>query len=389
MLLFDEITRDDMTPCGYAQSAFEYLNVSGRPEAQRVRDALEDWLRRYPENERHELCGRLRSDDIHHLAAFFELLLHELLLRLGCDVEVHPTVHAAGQEHLDFRANAPGGDSFYMEAVLVAGQSARDAAARSRMNDFLCALNQLRSPDFFIGIEIAGAPDKPLPASNIRAELAEHLQGLNPDEIMLRALGEGFDALPQWSYECHGCRITFFPIPKAPEQRGEVGDRIIALEIGEMHVVGSSEYVKEGIKRKGGRRSDFDLPYVIAVNVLGDSADRDDVMEVLFGEEQWEYRMTDSGLQGVRMTRAPSGAFRNQSGPRRTHVSAVLLTNGVTPWTFPTAGVRLYHHPRAQKRYESVLTCLPQAVPRDNVLEFVGGQSFSEVFSMAPLWPEI
>jgi hypothetical protein len=89
--VFDNIERHGLGPRPYEQPDFIYLNKSARPGVEAIRAAFENWFLRYPNEDRAELRARLRSEDNYqHRSAFFELFLHEMLLRLGCNVQVHP-----------------------------------------------------------------------------------------------------------------------------------------------------------------------------------------------------------------------------------------------------------------------------------------------------------
>lgn len=83
-MLFDqdiERTRSDGRQ--HDEGDFDYLNVSGRPEAAAVRELLESWLANYPSAHRTELIQRLRHSDQQFASASFELLLYTVLARLG------------------------------------------------------------------------------------------------------------------------------------------------------------------------------------------------------------------------------------------------------------------------------------------------------------------
>src|SRR5919202_5698397 len=84
MRLFDTISHHDEGPPQFAEPEFICLNRSAKPDVSHIRELLEAWLSRYPTSVQTDLCGRFRSpDDTLHRSAFFELFLHELLLRLG------------------------------------------------------------------------------------------------------------------------------------------------------------------------------------------------------------------------------------------------------------------------------------------------------------------
>jgi hypothetical protein len=184
MKLFDDIVRDFAGPALFAEPGFTYLNRSARLSLDRVRAVLEDWFEHYPAPHQADLRGRFRSGkDRQHCSAFFELLLHELLLRRGCCVEVHPQTGKDAPKRPDFLVESPDGELFYLEAVLATAESAEAAAARSRMNDVYDALNRLHSPDFFIGMNVHGAPEAPVPAKQIRAFLKAKMDELDADAV--------------------------------------------------------------------------------------------------------------------------------------------------------------------------------------------------------------
>src|SRR5437016_4610962 len=91
MILFDDFVREYLGPARHAEPFYTFLNRSARPATAAVRQLLESWFANYPHEEQPDLRGRFRStNNRKHKAAFFELFLHELLLRLRCQIEIHP-----------------------------------------------------------------------------------------------------------------------------------------------------------------------------------------------------------------------------------------------------------------------------------------------------------
>jgi hypothetical protein len=130
---------------------------SARQDVSRIREVLDAWFSHYPDSEQKDLRGRFRSpDDTPHRSAFFELFLHELLLLLGCRVETHPDLRNTTTRNPDFLVDSPSGGRFYMEAVVVTGESAEETKARARMHVVYDALNRMDSPYFDFGMEIHG-----------------------------------------------------------------------------------------------------------------------------------------------------------------------------------------------------------------------------------------
>ena len=84
MTIFDDITRRDTAPLLQHETAFAYLNRSGRSEAARVRQLIDTWLETYPSDDHDALVARLRSPiDDHHRSAFFELFVYKLIMANG------------------------------------------------------------------------------------------------------------------------------------------------------------------------------------------------------------------------------------------------------------------------------------------------------------------
>ena len=157
---FDQIDRDLVGGAPYRLSHFEYLNRSNRPEADRVRTLVDAFLSRIPKWHRRRLCDRLRLvDDIAHLGAFFELAVHELLIRAGCRaVAVEPPVEGT-EKAPDFLVETPSGDKIYFEATLATDQSLEDVAAQRQLDQAFKTIDSIPSPDFCASVSCVGNTD--------------------------------------------------------------------------------------------------------------------------------------------------------------------------------------------------------------------------------------
>jgi hypothetical protein len=387
MAVFDQIERVELGPRPYAQPDFNYLNGSARQGVQAIRHTIEEWFLHYPNDDRAELRTRLRSEDNYqHRSAFFELFLHELLLRLGCDVEVHPQV-AGTQRHPDFHVQSPMGHACYLEAILASDETREESAANARMNQVYDALNRLNSPDFYIGMNLGGAPATPPSARHIRTFLSRHLAQLNFDDIADLFRDGGFRALPHWQYQHDGWSIELFPLPKSDQNRGRGGIRPIGIQFEPMRLLQTREAIRDSVLEKAGRYGELGQPYVIAVNVLSAHLDRIDVMEALFGFEQFRYR-PGALPQQPELGRAPNGAWFGPAGIQNTRVSAALvfpnLSQSSLCWTIPC----IYHNPWAAHRYAGELDRLNGGVPRDaQYMDFQDGESLRSIFDLREDWP--
>jgi len=386
MSLFDNVQREYAGPALEGEGYFSYLNRSARPVFARIRETLEVWFSHYPAEGQSELSSRIRVNDD---SAFFELTLHEMLLGLGCQVTLHPDVPGAGEKHPDFLVHSPQCGPFYMEAILSTGESAEDASARRRMDDVYNALNNFECPDFFIGMNLRGAPATPPSAKAMRRFLRSKLEGLDPDELGDAMKAGGLEALPHWPYEHDGWRIEFYPIPKGPDSRGKEGVRPVGARMYGMWGDNCKDAIRGAIAKKASRYGELDRPYIIAVNVLDDFVDDSDIMQALFGTEQYTIAVGTEGIAGPpQMRRKPDGAWMDAGGPRYTRVSAVFIVERLHHWNVPKAETRLYHNPWAQRPCCCELRQMPQAIPHDGHMTLVDGMPLGDALGLLLGWPE-
>ena len=99
------------------ETTFEFLQRGGRTEAIEIRQWIENWFRKYPEDHGEELSKRLQSKKFaEFMSAYFELQIFSVLCRIGCDVEIHPDF-ADTHGKVDFGVTH-GEDVFYVEATV-------------------------------------------------------------------------------------------------------------------------------------------------------------------------------------------------------------------------------------------------------------------------------
>ena len=387
--LFDKMDRDYTGPALYAEPMFNYLNRSARLECERIRNLLEQWFKYFPSEVQDELRARFRSkDDRQHLAAFFELYLHELLSKSGFSVEIHPTVSNRAT-HPDFKVLKYGNPLFYLEATLAA-LSDSDTSAKARENQVYDTLNRMKSPNFFIGVKVRGAPTTNPPGAKMRSFLKDKLSNLNPDVVAKQFEQGGLEALPHWDWEHDGWQITFFPIPKKPEARGKPGVRPIGLQMQGVRFLTPHLGIRKSIQDKATKYGELDLPYIVAINVIDEfGADDIDISNALFGEEQVTIIFRGNELIGQRPGRKPNGAWYGPGGPQNRRVSATLVSINLSPWNIAKVTPFLWHNPWASRTLASDIWPLPQLIPdlKNNRLDKYDGKNSWQLFGLYPNWP--
>lgn len=205
MPLFEpSTTRTGQRPKRYGEAIYPYYRDSERAGIVAIRALLEEWFQEIPEGEKLDLQQRFRSPiERQHRSAVFELFLQHFLLRCGFELHFHPDIPEV-TTHPDFLVSRNGQKLFYLEAIAVSNSRTEEAEA-NRMNQVYDALNNLASPDFYLGLRIDGAPDTPPAGARLRGELARWLATLDREAIRrcyLEQRYEGVIAFTKPALDC-------------------------------------------------------------------------------------------------------------------------------------------------------------------------------------------
>lgn len=397
MKLFDDIIRTDQRSKRENESLFDYINLSGRASVASIRELLECWFDKFPEDDKShkdaksQIRGRFRSPiDFQHQGAFFEIYLHELLLSMGFDIDLEPKMGGGTSTHPDFKILINGQPQFYLEATLAA-QSEAEAADNARMAEVFDVINRINSPNFLLSLSYRGVPSSSRSTKRLCQELELWLSSLNPDEVARTAEQAGLDQLPLREWMHGDWNLTFTAFPKSPEYRGQEGPIIgVIAPLGtdeiEAYEVKTHESVRSAVRKKATKYKDLDLPYVVAVNIIEPFANQIDVFNALFGLEQ----ITVSLPNWVEnKTRMPNGAWFGPKGPQNKRVSAVLIECNLTPRLSATRTPEMIHNPWASLPLSSDIWPLPQLlIDLDkNRLEKITGKAAKDFLSFPDLWP--
>jgi hypothetical protein len=181
--------------------------------------------------------------------------------------------------------------------------------------------------------------------------------------------------------------MEFSVTPKSPGLRDKAGVRPIGSEFEGGGWVDDRTPLRDAILDKAGKYGEVNLPFVVAVNSLAEHLDQIDILEALFGKEQFVFTQTPKGVVGPKAQRAPDGVWTSPGGPRYTRLSAVLLTHALFPWNIPRCWICLYHNPFAEKKLDCELNRLPRMVPQGDRPEWVAGENPSSILGLPDDWP--
>lgn len=385
MKIFNSNIRTRLDPASYSESHYKYLDESGRPEAQKVRDLLQSWYDNYPNHEKRDMKCRLQSNiDIQFISAVFELYYYNLLEKLNYTLETHPNNPSGKHTKPDFKVTNDKGELFYLELTTISDKSEKEIAAESRENVVYDSISKINSPNFFVSMLISGSPSSPVPSRKLRRDLENWLNGLDPDIVQKQCDMEERNDLLTFLFKYEDWEIEFLAMPKTPEGRGKSGIRPIGMQSFGAIYDETWKQIRDSIIKKGNHYGKMKYPLLIAVNVLSPYLDDIDIVEALFGKETLIGDFNSESEKDQELNSVWCDSF----GPRYKRISTVLISRDIDPWTVSKRNVCLYHNPWATYPYKGNLCKFPQAIIEGGEIKFKDGIHPKEIFNLPTNWPE-
>jgi hypothetical protein len=382
--LFDTFERSNKSPMGESEPLFGFYNNSARPEMDNLRNMLEEWYVKFPAQGKADLRARFRSrDNYEHQGAFFELYIHELFLGLGFEMTPHPNLENS-KNNPDFLA-VRGRFKVLIEATIAAAPQSETAEAQ-RAESVLDKVNELHSPDFFLDVEIRGAPETQPSSKRLIADLKSWLSGLDRKTIQETYKEHGFQELPIMHWDHDGWFLTFRPLPRNEFTRDKRNFRLIMSRSSEFKSYDPRNSIFNSLHKKSKKYGKLDIPLLICVNALEAMVDPMDIMGALFGAEGIQVGVNVEMKE--KCIRFPNGVWRGPTGPKNRSNSAVLAAIRLDPWKVGREFPELYHHPMAN--HPIPVTELPfgQHIPNEEKtrLKFEPGYSLEEFLQLPESW---
>ena len=384
--VFDSVKRTDDSPKGNTERDFIFYNRSARPEIEKIRDIIEEYVKNYPREEQKDLISRFRSgDDVHFRSAAFELFLHEALRKQGFTLTPHPELSNGSTFRPDFLVSGTDGQCFYLEAVLATQNNELDRGEEARKGLVLDYLDKCPHDNFMIALDDEGSPKSQPGQKKLKNRIHAWLDSLNPDEILKKIESTGFDSIEPmvWSHEEWHLQIR--PYPLKPERRRK-SSTLIAIGGSRGGWIDSWSPIRDAIKTKGGKYGDLEIPFVVAVNLDSFHLDRSDEMQALFGQEKFVFK---SGRDAEQETqRVPNGAWYGKGGAQYTRVSAAWIFNDHHVSSLAGRKSTIYFNPWAVLPAPESLKIFPFAEPQNDKMHWHEGLSFRAILELHERWPE-
>lgn len=269
MILFDSYPKQLAGPRDPNISQYEYINRSKRNEYADLRERAERWAGRFPIDE--EFLGRFKGKkDRHHQAAFFELFMHEFLMRLGYQVKRGEPMEDERKTAVDFCVSKGNEPIFCLECTL-AQDSMTDPSVERIKAQIEKAINEVASPDFYLYVDYLKTSSREPNKRKIK-------------EAVRRLLNQGYSKRYGFVWDNDwNIRLTLSErSPKSKERNNPltVGSSSSGLFINkDPH----GKLMNALMAKKTTKYGEFKLPYIIAVNTSELILDDQDIARILFG----------------------------------------------------------------------------------------------------------
>lgn len=382
---FDDKEREKNRLPFHSESPFDYINDVDRPACQNIRAELDCWLNRIEGiQEQRRMIQDFRSKDWRSQnGAFFELYLHELMLRLDLKVKMHPTLTGQATSPDFLILDKDGRPLFYLEAC-IAGASAEEYQNEMLSSLIYDAINQIESTLYFIGVEIIDCGAEAPRLRSLKRFIDEHLETLDPNDIKLnQEHPDRYDFF--WGSD--GWNVRLIPIAKnRPTKKGRT--------LGTIYSSGSIDTVRKirnKVKKKA-KYGQLDLPLILGINVFErGSIDDYDVTAALFGNEAVRVAEKQGGGYESQLTRISNGSFIFKHQGTFTRFSGILVGDGINIWNVQASDMKLWHHPFAHLPLPNAVLPFAQKIPdhtSGRMIDQDGTPAYSFFENLPEYWGE-
>lgn len=343
--LFEDKERNNLEYAKNHHNTYIFYDESGLREMSGVRNILNEWFDSYPSSEKIELKRRFKKE---FDSAFYELFLHELFLKQGFKLQVHPMLPDTTKRP-DFLVSK-GDFEFYLEAKVATDISNEEQSKKNKCNTVYDGLNKINSPNFWLmpEEEIIFKSNRQPSLKKAIKDIEKQLELFDVDEVTSAFESSNYLILPKIMYEDSDLEIFFSIVPKPLNKRNELNSRPIASKPIFSFLGGSEESIKSAIKEKVSRYGNVDKPYIIAINSLSiKGTDNHDVYNALLGYGNLPFNQS----MNRKAIKENDGMFIGFNGWHNTRVSAVLITT-----IYPSNLNCVYHwlvkHPMAKNELD-------------------------------------
>lgn len=374
-MFFEERERNDTTRRLPEESSYEYLNRAKGSVFTWTRKIIEDFLQKYPMEEKPRIIKDLKSkEDYDFLSAFFEIYLYNLMLCLGAnEIVIHPSL-PSGNTKPDFLIKFPNSCEFYLEAKLI-------------------YQSPLMSKNKKLLTQLKAEIDKAFKGTRYNFHI-HAVQGEMDNSLSFRKISQD---LFSWVQTLHRKKIIRVQYKKSKPPKKTIGNQKWSIEI-EAFILRKGKTVQESaiqlaffdpsggnnpykiISQKVKHYKDIDKPFIMAINDISIwSIDYHYLFNLLFGQESMTFYQNNKQSQWTRL----ANGLWTKPGCKHKRLSAILFTGGLMPYNCSDKDIVLIHHPEAtHKLTDSPLHQLTHWLVEDNNLKKIAGAHPSALLNL-------
>jgi hypothetical protein len=382
--LFGAGSRTWLGPKRHVESEYAFLNRSGRDGLARARDLLDQWYGELPVAAKASIRTRFGEDSVApHRGALWELYLHEAYRRLGFDIELDIGREDAVQRRPDFLLVGWGG-TFHLEATAALGASVLGDSRSNKLAAYLRELiEEVDSPNFFVGIELEPVGTSTPPRRNVIDVLNRWIKPLDPDDVIAAYAAD--EGLPTTRLSFNGWKVECTAIPVGPDYRDEPDHVVLGSYSEGFSVIDDARPLRRKLKHKATRYGELEHPYVIALLCAGDFAEDKDIADALFGSMSL---MINPQTGGAAPYRERDALWLGPEGPRNTRVSAVLTIPQLSWPAIAVVEPTVWLNPWAAKPLTAELPWRTRRIVEDGSMNTIEATiTAAELFGISPQWP--
>lgn len=345
--LFSDKIRSELRGATYGEHPFDYLDSSARNEAQDIRKLLQEAFDEYPKDEAMELKQRIQARDVTlSQSATFELILHQLLIKQGLNVEVHPNVSDRSTTP-DFLVTNQDNQKIYIEAVKLSELgNDRETLEKQKKLLFDEINKEFHGAKAYLSISVVKQSKANFPRKMLFNEIKACLLKLNESDAN-RIEGKWESTNKDWIIE-----FKLFKCDKTPEKFISCIYPYMAQK------VDVPKIINRAFQKKAGKYGILPYPLILAININSFVMDDIDELEGLFGKEQFVF--TKEGVEFA--GRQKNGAWIGYKGIRNKRVAGAWLFDNLTEWRLNKRHF-FYLNPWSEKSlHEEFYSFLPTAI---------------------------
>ena len=288
--LFESWTRTSQEPLRQGERLFDFYDESGRTAYEQLRAALELWISEVGDaNYKNDLISRItKGGNAAFKAALAELIVYDLLVRLGHSVSVHPSVSQATRKPDFGLIDGKGRATAYVEVTSVNRPDKLEKEI-NRENEIYNAIGALDLPEgCLLGYRLVRAGSDSPPLGQLLASI-ESWAKANLDRARTESVVESF-SVGEWVFE-----LELFSGLEASVSTGAIG--LASLRGG---LISPHQDIRGALYRKSRGYGQMNAPFVIAVadakdQMFNRQQVRNAITEAVFGDERSRFRGGQNG----------------------------------------------------------------------------------------------